>query len=507
MPGDALALLSGLLLSLSFPKFGHAFFAWVALAPLLIALFRAPGGWAAARLGYVTGASAAVGILYWTSLVVVQYGGLSLPLGIGVMLLLCLAVAVFPALFAWSTARACRVLGTRGLLVAPFVWVGTEILRAYTFFRFPWCLLGYSQHEQLPVIQIASVTGVYGVSFVVALASSVLAFVAVEASRTARRTALSALAGVLALVTGTGLVALGRPVAESGRVRAALVQASITQLDKWDPGKELENLEVHLRLSREAAAQGATFLVWPESAVPFYFDHSPPIAEKLRGFTRETQTTLLFGNDDVLDRPPDPPQLWVGAKMLGPDGTLLYRYHKNRLVPFGEYVPMKPVLTLGGRFAARLVRNVADFVPGHEATTGTVDGHGVGTSICYEAIFPDFVRQFSRNGAELLVNVTNDGWYGTTSAPYQHFSMAAFRAVENRKWLLRAANTGISAFVDPRGRVVARTGLFEKRALPGDAIFVPGLTFYARFGDVFGWTCLALAALTVQWSFWRRFAR
>jgi apolipoprotein N-acyltransferase len=168
-----------------------------------------------------------------------------------------------------------------------------------------------------------------------------------------------------------------------------------------------------------------------------------------------------------------------------------------RLVPFGEYVPFKPVLTMGGRFAAKLVRQVADFTPGEAYALGPVDGHPIGAFICYEAIFPDLVRQFPAGGAELLVNVTNDGWYGRTSAPHQHLAMAVFRAVENGKYLVRAANTGITAVVDTRGRLLQRTQLFEPTVLVRDVPLMPGATFYARHGDVFAWTCVALSlALT-----------
>ena len=475
--------------------------AWVALAPLLIAL---PGtrGRESVRLGYVTGAVSAMGLLYWTSLVVIQFGGLSLPMGLLVMALLCLTVALFPALFGWGVGRSCARFGHAGVFAAPFLWVATEVLRAYTMFRFPWCLLGYSQYQQLPMIQLASVTGVYGVSFLVALSSTVLAYSARQRTPGRRRAALAGLATLLAAVALHGAWTLSRPVAETGRVRAGLVQASVRQDDKWDPDKAHDNVRRHIALSRQAAGEGAKLIVWPESAVPFPFDFSPDTAERLRAVARETGAVLVFGNDD-LERTPEDIKIWVGAKMLGPDGHLIYRYHKNRLVPFGEYVPMQPLLTLGGRVVARMVRAVGDFQWGQEASVGPFEGHLVGTSICYEAIFPDFVRQFSVNGAEMLLNITNDGWYGTTSAPSQHFAMAVFRAVENRKWMLRAANTGITGFIDPRGRIVARTQLFEERALVGEAAFVPGLTTYARFGDVFGWGCFAAAVLGLAWTYRR----
>jgi apolipoprotein N-acyltransferase len=499
---DGLALLSGLLLFLSFPKFGHGAVAWIALAPLLMAI---PGtrGRESARLGYVTGATSAVGVLYWTALVVMQFGGLSLPMGLTVMMLLCLTVALFPALFGWAVGRLCATFGRAGLFLAPAVWVATEILRAYTMFRFPWCLLGYSQYQNLPMIQLASATGVYGVSFLVALSSAALAFAVGERNPRRRYAALGGLALTLLAVWAHGAWTMSQPPVESGRVRAGLVQASILQDDKWDPERALENIERHVELSHEAAAQGARLLVWPESAVPFHFDQSPATARELRALVAKTGAALVFGNDD-LERSPDGVRVWVGAKMLRPDGDLVYRYHKVRLVPFGEYVPMKAIITVGGRFAARLVRGVADFTPGEEASVGAFEGHLLGTSICYEAIFADYIRRFSGNGAELLLNITNDGWYGTTSAPPQHFAMAAFRAVENHKWLLRAANTGISAFIDPHGRIVARTQLFERRVLVGEAAFVPGLTLYARFGDVFGFTCLGLTVLALVTTFRRR---
>ncbi|MGE0456163.1 MAG: apolipoprotein N-acyltransferase [Vicinamibacteria bacterium] len=484
---EGLAALSGLLLVLSFPKFGHGAVAWAALLPLLIAL---PGvsGWPALRLGYVTGAVAGLGLLYWTALVVTQFGGLSLPVAALVMALLCLAVAAFPAAFAWVVARWLERLGPAGLLLAPLAWVATEMVRSYTALRFPWALLGYSQWSQPAVIQIASLTAVYGVSALVASSSAALAYCAHE-PRLARR--IGALAGALALIGGAtlwGALSIGAPLDPSGRVRVGLVQASIPQDQKWSEQAYFDNLTKHVALTRRAAAEGAKLIVWPESAVPYRFDDDPGAADLLRNLARETGAHLAFGNDDHHGG-----VHYVGAKMLAPDGRLALRYHKMRLVPFGEYVPLQPLLTLGGRYAAKLVQQVADFTPGERAEIGAA-GRPLGIFICYEAIFPDLVRQFTESGAELLVNVTNDGWYGRTSAPYQHLAMAVFRAVENRRYLVRAANTGISAIVDPWGRVQASTRLFEARALVGEVSYLRAQTAYSRFGDVFGWACL-LASL------------
>jgi apolipoprotein N-acyltransferase len=491
---EGLALLSGLLLFLSFPKFGHGAVAWVALAPLLLALPGA-GGARALRLGYLTGASSALGVLYWTALVVIQFGGLSLPVGIGVMVLLCLAFALFPALFGWMVGRATTTFGAKGLLLAPFAWVATELLRNRTFFNFPWCLLGYSQHENLPFIQIASVTAVYGVSFLVALVSTLLAYLVVETRPGARRAAAAGLVFALAGTGGYGAWVMSRPVAESGRLRVGLVQGGIRQDEKWAPENAWRNVERHLELTEHAAQLGARLVVWPESAVPYLYDENPALADVLRDTVRRHGISLIFGNDDLEGERKDRHyRIYVGAKMLDPSGELTFRYHKIRLVPFGEYVPLQPLLTLGGRVVAKLVREVSDFTPGTDAVVAEVEGHRAGVFICYEAIFPELVRRFSARGAELLVNITNDAWYGRTSAPYQHLAMAAFRAVENGKYVVRAANTGITAVVDPRGRVLDPTPLFDRTVLVRDVPLVPGETFYARHGDLFAWGCLAVAA-------------
>jgi apolipoprotein N-acyltransferase len=422
------------------------------------------------------------------------------------MVALCLAVALFPLVFGWATGRLVATFGTAGLLGAPFVWVATELLRAHTLFEFPWCLLGYSQHAFLPVIQVASVTAVYGVSFILVLSSSLLGYAVLE-ERPPRRRAAVAAAVLVAGVTWTGGAwAMSRPVPETGRVVVGLVQGGIRQEDKWVPESALDNVDRHLELTAEAARRGARLVVWPESAVPFLYDRDPGLAALLQETVRAHGIHLLFGNDD-LEGEGAARRLFVGAKLLSPEGRLTARYRKIHLVPFGEYVPLQPLFTFGGRFAAKLVQEVSDFSPGTEAVTAVVDGHRVGGYICYEAIFPGLVRRFAAGGAELLVNITNDAWYGTTSAPYQHLAMAAFRAVENRRYMVRAANTGITAAVDPWGRVLEPTRLFERTVLVREVPLVGGTTFYTRHGDLFARACAAIALSLVAASFTGSFAR
>ena len=459
--------------------------------PLLLAL-DGTTGWRAARLGYVAGAVSALGLLYWTSFVVVQYGGLPLPVGITVMVALCLAFALFPALFGWAQGRVCRSFGTAGLLAAPFLWVSTELLRVHTFFEFPWCLLGYSQYRNLPVIQVASVGGVYGVSFIVASSSALLAFATRAKEGSRRRAAFFALIGIVGGAWAGGAWVMRRPLEESGRVRVGLVQGGIRQDEKWDKDAGWKHVLVHLDLTDQAAARDARLVVWPESAVPFLYDENPAFAQTLRWTAQRLGIYLFFGNDDREVSGGEERDL-VGAKMIDPTGNVVLRYHKIHLVPFGEYVPLQPIFTFGGRFGAKLVRQVSDFVPGTKAVVGPVDGHLVGGYICYEAIFPGLARRFAAAGAELLVNVTNDAWYGTTSAPHQHLAMAALRAVENRRYMVRAANTGITAVVDPFGRILAPTTLFDRTVLVRDVAFISGKSFYTRHGDLLARGCAAIA--------------
>jgi len=298
---------------------------------------------------------------------------------------------------------------------------------------------------------------------------------------------------------------MSRPPVETGRIRVGLVQPGIRQEDKWEAGGAWRNVRAHLDLTREAKAAGARLVVWPESAVPFLYDENPALAEVLQATTREMGVFLFFGNDDRQVGEGEE-RYYVGAKMLDPAGNVVLRYHKNHLVPFGEYVPLHALFTFGGRFAAKLVDRVSDFTPGKEAAVAPVDGHLVGGYICYEAIFPGLARRFTAEGAELLVNVTNDAWYGTTSAPHQHLAMAALRAVENRRYMVRAANTGITAVVDPFGRILSPTRLFERTVLVDDVAFVSERTFYTRHGDLFAGACAALGLALVAATARRRVA-
>jgi apolipoprotein N-acyltransferase len=287
----------------------------------------------------------------------------------------------------------------------------------------------------------------------------------------------------MVIVTGTSLwgawrIRDGRLAREGTPLQVALIQGNVPQSEKWDPSRAESIFERYLRMTREAGARGADLIVWPESATPFYFDEDPASALRVRQLVNEIGTPLLFGTDEV--ERGSPPRYYNSAFVLDETGTTAAVYRKMFLVPFGEYVPFGTLLT----FVGPLVDAVAAFSPGQGVTMLPVDGHMVSTAICYEVVYPHLIRRGVLQGAELLTTITNDAWYGDTSAPFQHFDLAAMRAIEQGRYLARAANTGISGIVDPYGRVTVRTTLFETAAPIGEVRFVQERTVYARIGDL-----------------------
>lgn len=491
-----MAALSGILTFLSFPKFGSGILAWVALIPLFYAL-RDAKPVEGFRVGFLAGFIAQAGILYWIVYVVVQYGGLPVYAGIAAMLLLAAYLSLYTACFAMGVAYF-RQRGIYLFLAAPLLWTALEFARSHLLTGFPWENLAYSQYLHSKIIQISDITGIYGITFAIVLINAVLFDLWPGTSRRRRLAWTIAAFVVLGAIYGYGhfrIAEIGGALSKAPRLAVSLIQGNIDQNIKWDPQYQKETLKIYRSLSSAAIPYPGRggLLVWPETAAPFYFQRPDLLQEEVIDIGRSSGVALLFGSPSYEDNGGRMDYM-NSAYLLRPDGTVGGRYDKVHLVPYGEYVPLRKLFP----FIGKIVAGVGDFRPGKGFHPLTADGFRLGVLICYEGIFPEGGRDYKREKADLLVNITNDAWFGRTSAPYQHLSMTVFRAVENRLYLVRAANTGISAIIDPLGTILARTGIFERTVLKGEVKMIDEKTFYAAYGDVFVYLCgLALLILFI----------
>ncbi|MFQ5989110.1 MAG: apolipoprotein N-acyltransferase [Candidatus Methylomirabilales bacterium] len=478
-----LAVLSGVLLALSFPRFDLALLAYGALVPLLVALDGVPS-LQGTYLGIITGLVCYLLSIPWVVHTMTTYGGLPLFLGFLLLVALALYLALYVGVFAYGVIRL-SARGPLGYLVGvPALWVGLEYLRTFMLTGFPWNLLGYSQYQNLPIIQIASITGVYGISFLLVLTNAGMAL-GYLLFRRGWRPALVPVGGVSVLVLGTVLFGMGRMVSAEARrqeIRVSVVQGNIEQGAKWDPEFQRRTIDIYQRLTREAGTE-AELIVWPETAVPFFLRQRGPLSQRVLDLATEIRSYLLVGSPDRTHSPA--PALYNSAFLISPRAKIVQKYDKIHLVPFGEYVPLKSLLF----FVEKMAAGIGDFRAGQNFTVFEIPGGRFGVLICFEAIFPNQVRQYVLAGANFLVNITNDAWFGDSAAPYQHLSMAALRAVENDVYLVRAANTGISALIAPTGRILEQSDLFVEAVLSGTLTSGSAGTFYTRYGDLFAWGC------------------
>ena len=499
LPRYLLALLSGALLALSFPNPGISALAWIAFVPLFAAAAGVPPK-LAFRLGFAAGFAAYAGLLYWVNIVMITYGKLHWSVSGTLYLALAGYLALYPALVLWLTRRA-QQRGITPLCSFPVLWVGCELIRSYLLTGFPWADLGYSQYRTLPLIQISDLAGVYGVSFLVAFANVVLYRVWVclrhkEAAYPVR--AFLVLLALFAATLGYGFTAL--TTVEKGPLqRVLLVQGNIPQDVKWDPAFQESTVATYERLSRKGCQAAGTLVVWPESALPFYLQSEPAYAARVRSLAVELKSCLVTGSP-ALEKDGGLVRYLNSAFLITPAGAVAGRSDKLHLVPFGEYVPLAALFP----FVNRLVAGIGDFSPGKSAVPLETTGGKIGVLVCFEGIFPEVARAYVRAGAGVLVNITNDAWFGDSSAPYQHLCMTVFRAVENRVPLVRAANTGISSVIDSKGHIRGMTPLFEEATLGAQVRRGQGGSFYSRHGDLFALVCLAVSALIAAAGLRRR---
>jgi len=471
-------LLSACLFILAFPNFNLAEAAWLALVPLVLLVRREHRLKNAFFHGWLSGTLAYGGILYWL-LPTFHAAQLSPFLGVAALLALSAYLGLFWGVWTWwlmfsRHAKQHLLLGAAG-------WVVLEYLRTYLFSGFPWALFGDSQIHRLPLIQVASITGVYGISFLLVWGNLVFA----EALLNKRR-ALRPFGAALAVVLTFGAITLKLPDTRGPEFKIALLQGNIDQYKKWNEVYVAEIKQTYETLAERAAASGAQLIIWPETSVPGYLIQDHPLRLWLTKVILKSGTAHLVGAPYL-----QADKAYNAAFALSPVGFIQGVYGKQHLVPFGETVPLQAVL---GRWIS-VLNALGGFTAGNESPVLKSAGVPIGINICYEAIFPNLVRRSVKLGAQVIVNITNDGWYMKTAAPYQHLAPNIFRAVENRRWLLRADNTGVSAIIDPWGRIIAQTPIYQTRILAGSARLRSDLTFYSRYGDFFAWLCILAVSL------------
>lgn len=527
-----LALLSGLALALAFPNYNVPLLGWLSAAGLIFAALGA-GLREAALCGFAYGVAFYAFSIPWIYTVMRHYGPLPVWQAAGVLALLVIQQSLVNMAFSVPVAWIARRNIDGALVASPFLWVAAELLRSRLGpFSFPWDLLGYVAAHNLALAQVASVTGVYGLSFLVAAYGALLVWFlrvvfahrmraasphrrADQASRSHPQRSAAAAAWLGATLALIGVAFFGPrwvPQAHPSAV-AHLVQTNLPMLAEypadWDAQHsgdmaQIEALSISAGAAGSAGEKGPSLIVWPEVPAPFSMQRAN-FVQRAERIARESRSDFLVG---VIDWKPAPNAAgksgpdahgvvavapYNSAALLDPAGREKFLYDKIRLVPFSEYVPGRNFWWL----AKDLTALASDFQKGTRYAVGDLPGGRFGVFICYEAIFPDEVRRFVRNGAELLINISDDGWLGRSSGPAQSLLMARLRAVENRRWLLRDTNNGFTASVDPYGREVASMAPDVRGELDAPYGFRSDLTWYTRWGDWFAWLCVAIGAALV----------
>src|SRR5215471_2123730 len=487
---------SGTAGALAFPTTDWWLFAWVWLLPaLLCALSRPPraalaDGWAAGTVFHVV-------LLRWLDHTFLHYSDIPWPLTwlpIAALAAYCgLYTALCAAAVAWLRGRIGR---GPALAFFPVYWVAGEWIRGHLMDGFPWGLLGYSQHAVLPVIQIAELGGVYAVSFLIAAVNAAIAAVIALGWRRALPGAVTALL-LLSLSLAFGWATLSRAAPRSGEVEVGVIQPSIEQTLKWDPARQARILDSYEDLTRQAAEPRAALVVWPETATTIFLRRDPVLVARLTRLSAELDAPILVGS---IDREPGPDGKLLNSAFLLTGQGISAKYDKIHLVPFGEYVPLSWLIG----FVRSWAEFISDMGAGRAETVFRLGRAPFGVVICYEIIFPELFRKFVAGGAAFMVNITNDAWFGTTSGPWQHLAMLSLRAVEHRVGIARSANTGISAFVEPTGRVAQMLPLLERGVLRGRVPLRSGVTLYTRLGDWLAYICLGLTAAVLGFALSRR---
>jgi apolipoprotein N-acyltransferase len=521
-----LVALSALLQILIFPLPGLYILSWFALAPLILAVLRArPAGeleidgsvklraaspGQAFLLAYVCGVLWFAGTCYWIFGTMRQFGGMSTPLALLAVFLFCLYLGLYHGLFGLllglmaGPGRDYR----RALVAAPFLWVAAELART-RITGFPWNLLGTAQVDNVPLCRIATWTGVYGISCEIVLVNVAVAAAFLVPRQKRAALLVAALAAAAVLQSGR----LIEPPAATANREALLVQQNIPIAVRWPPDyydhtlRDLTSLT--LKSAADADAQASSgpvsatkidLIIWPESPAPFY-TNDPRFRNAISDMARRAGTWVVTGSIGTAPAAQSGGQelIFNSAVVVSPTGEWTGRYDKVHLVPFGEYLPFPSLFS----FAGGLSKEVGEFEPGNSRVPLDAADEKIGVFICYESVFPDDVRQFANQGAQVFVNISNDGWYGDSGAWSQHVNQTRMRAIENERWILSAANTGLTGSIDPYGRMVVQAPRKERTTLVAPYALTYVTTFYSRHGDWFAMLCaiISVAALIERFAF------
>ena len=503
-----LALLSAVLLIISFPPFDISNGVWIALVPLFL-ITTGKNQKYSFWLSQVCGSTFILGIFNWI-LEVANYTYIH-------HAILVLYLGLYVAVFGLLTNLTFRRYGIAWALVAaPFFWVFLEYIRSNFFFiALPWGLLAHSQYQSPAVIQIASITGVYGISFLIVLVNCAVTAVILLSgklfpkvilphpgfiSKHAGLSIIGMAAACLALTLIFGIQIIKQPL-NSDPIKVSVIQGNIEQNQKWDKKYSRYIMQTYNDLTMKASMDRPDLIIWPETSTPGSINQNRSIHTQLRKLSRDAGTYLLVGSAQRQKfRGKDQKQAnYYNSAFLIPPGGKQQHYNKIRLFPFGEYLPMKDIFP----WSFISVPEVGGYVPGKKFKVFDHPAGKFGVTICWENIFPDFVRQFVKRGAGFIINITNEAWFGETAAPYQFLSMSVMRAVENRVSVIRSANTGVSGFIDPYGRLIGRVAndqhkdIFVRGFLTQDIPVVQGKTFYTRFGNIFVYLCSIISIFII----------
>jgi apolipoprotein N-acyltransferase len=495
-----LAIGSGAALGLAFPNYNFYLLAWIAMGMLVLASVDAPLK-EAPFYGFLHGQVFYPVCLPWVDTVMRQYGNIDPWIAAAFVGLIGFIGGLICTVFSTGVALASRKSKLLACALAPFLWTTLEYFRTnIPIIGSSWDLSGYPATRSLALLQVTSVTGIYGLCFLIAAFGALLAYAVLANTARVWKIAAGATALlIVAVVGGAYLVPAATP-----HYVAHLVQTNFPQSESYPAdwltvhAGELDQLE---KISVDAAKQEPGMIIWPEVPAPFSLQE-PLFASRASQIARDANDYFLVG---VLDWKAGPDRKWLAfnsAALLNPTGQPIYSYYKIHLLPFGEYVPLRGWLT----FAKRLTADLSDFTPGSTYSIAQLPQGKFGAFICYEAIFPSEVRRFTANGAQLLITISNDGWFGRSSAPEQHMFMARVRAVENRRWLLRDTNNGYTESIDPYGRTAAQLPIDIRGQLTAPYDFRSDLTPYARFGDWFSWLCIVVTFVLLGFAISKCFA-